>query len=183
MAEVRLENVRVAFFQGFEPKQVNGEGEPAYSSSFLFAKDSPNVKRVNAAVDAVAKEKWADKAPALLKQLRSADKTCLHDGDLKTDYEGFPDNFFVSSRAKSRPLILDRDKTPLTQEDGRPYSGCFVNAVIDVWAQDNKFGKRVNATLKGIQFVKDGDAFSASAPATPDAFDDLGEGADSSDLA
>ena len=181
--ELKIENVRVAFFNGFTAKQVNGEGDPAFSASFLIPKASPLVKRINAVIDAAAKEKWSDKAPALLKSLRASDKTFLHDGDLKENYEGFADHFFISARSKGRPLVIDRDRTPLTEADGRPYSGCYVNAVLDVWVQDNKFGKRVNASLKGVQFVKDGDAFSASAPASVDAFDDLGDGADADPIA
>lgn len=181
--EIRLENCRGAFLQVFEAKQVNGEGEPAYSGSFIFAKDSPNVKRLNAAVDQVGKEKWADKAGPMLKQLRATDKICMHDGDLKPDYEGFPGNFFVSARSKSRPLVIDQKKEPLVQADGKPYSGCYVNVVLDIWAQDNKYGKRVNASLKGVQFVKDGDAFSGSAPASADAFEDLSDGVEEEALA
>ena len=47
-----------------------------------------------------------------------------------------------------------------------PYSGCYVNAVIEVWAQDNEHGKRLNARLKSVQFFKDGEAFGA-APSNP----------------
>ena len=99
----------------------------------------------------------------------------LHDGDLKEQYEGFPGNFFVTARNKSRPLVIDRDKSPLTEADGRPYSGSYVNVILDVWAQDNSWGKRVNATLKGVQFSKDGEAFSGSAPASIDSFDDVSD--------
>lgn len=181
--ELKLENVRAAFVQVHEAKQVNGEGDPAFSISLLIPKTSPLVKRINAVIDAVAKEKWNEKSVAMMKTLRASDKTCLHDGDLKTDYEGFADHFFVSARSKGRPLVLDRNKAPLTIEDGKPYSGCYVNGVLDLWAQDNKYGKRVNASLKGVQFVKDGDAFGGAVPASPDAFDDLGDGADAEDIA
>jgi hypothetical protein len=72
---------------------------------------------------------------------------CLHDGDEKAEYEGFPGNFFLNAANKARPAVIDRDRSPLIQADGRPYAGCYVNAVIDIWAQDNNFGKRVNASL------------------------------------
>lgn len=182
--ELRVNNVRGAFLALFEAKAfAGGEGGAAFSGSFIIAKDDPQIKKINLAIDAVAKEKWADKAPGVLKLLRGSDKTFLHDGDLKENYEGFPGNNFIAARNKSRPLVIDRNKTPLSEADGKPYSGCFVNAVLDIWAQDNKFGKRVNATLKGVQFVKDGDAFSGASPASVDAFDDLSEGTDSEGLA
>lgn len=107
---------------------------------------------------------------------------CLHDGDEKAEYEGFPGNFFLNAANKARPAVIDRDRSPLIQADGRPYAGCYVNAVIDIWAQDNNFGKRVNASLGGVQFLRDGDAFAGGGVAAPDDFDDISEGADASDL-
>ena len=185
MAELKLTNVRGAFLALFEPKAFAGgdSSGAAYSGSFIIAKNDAQVKKINEVIELVAKEKWADKAPAMLKQLKAGDKTILHDVDLKSSYEGFEGNFFIAARNKSRPLVIDRDKTPLTEKDGKPYSGSFVNVILDVWAQDNQFGKRVNATLKGVQFSKDGDAFSGSAPASVDSFDDLSEGADAAGLA
>ena len=43
------------------------------------------------------------------------------------------------------------------------YRGCYVNALIEVYAMD-QYGDQVNAKLVGIQFRRDGDAF-GSAPA------------------
>jgi hypothetical protein len=57
---------------------------------------------------------------------------CLHDGDEKAEYEGFPGNFFLNAANKARPAVIDRDRSPLIQADGRPYAGCYVNAVIDI---------------------------------------------------
>lgn len=181
--QVKIPECRIAFAQLFTAKQVNGEGEPAFSASFIIPKTAACVKLLNATIDKVAQEKWKEKAPALLKTLRASDKVCLRDGDLKENYEGFPGNFFVSARNKTRPVIKNRDTSPLVEADGKPYSGCYVHAVLDIWAQDNKYGKRVNATLQGVQFVKDGDAFSGAAPLQEDAFEDLGEGADAAPLA
>jgi hypothetical protein len=41
---------------------------------------------------------------------------------------------------------------------------------------------KVNASLGGVQFFKDGDAFSWRRCCSPDDFDDISEGADASDL-
>ena len=182
--ELKLDNVRIAFATLYEARKVDEKSDPAFSGSFLIPKKSPLVKKVNAAIDLAAKDKWQDKAPGVLKALRASDKVCLQDGDTKSEYEGFADHFFVSARSKGRPIVLNRDKSPLTKEDGKPYSGCFVNVVLDIWAQEHpKHGKRVNAALKGVQFVRDGDSFGGGTPASPDAFDDLGDGADADDIA
>ena len=171
--KIKLSNVRLSFAQLFEAKTVNGEGKPAFSAVFLLDPKDPQVKAVNAAIEAVAREKWGVKAEATLKTLRAADKTCLHSGDLKSNYAGFEGMLFVSARNSLRPLVLDADKTPLVAEDGKPYSGCYVNASVELWAQDNNYGKRVNATLMGVQFYKDGESFTGGGVADTDDFDDL----------
>jgi hypothetical protein len=90
---------------------------------------------------------------------------------------------YVSASNKVAPLVVDKDKSPLSEASGRPYAGCYVNASLDIWAQDNSYGKRVNATLRGVQFFRDGDAFAGGAPASEDEFDDLSDtGGDADDL-
>lgn len=171
--KVKLQNVRLAFPKLFKSEQVNGEGDPQFSATFILPKNHPNVKDIENAILQVAKEKWADKADAILKKVKAELKTCLKDGDLKADLEGFAGNYFLSASNKTRPYVINRDKTQLTPDDGVMYAGCYVYAVIDIWAMDNKFGKRICASLSGVQFYKDGDAFTGGGIASDDDFDDL----------
>ena len=180
--KVKLTNVRLAFPVLFEAKTVNGEGKPAFSASFLLDPADHQVKALNQAIEQVAKDKWGAKAEAILKQMRAQDKVALHDGDLKANYDGFPGNLYVSARSATRPLVIDKDKSPLTEQDGKPYAGCFVNASIELWPQDNNYGKRVNASLRGVQFFRDGDAFAGGGAASEDEFDDISSGATADDL-
>lgn len=180
--KLKLNNVRLAFPVLFEAKTVNGEGKPAFSACFLIDPADPQVKTINAAIEAVAKEKWGAKADALLTQMRKTDKVALHDGDAKATYDGFPGNLYVSARNATRPLVIDKDKSPLTEQDGKPYAGCYVNASVEFWAQDNNYGKRINASLRGVQFLRDGDAFAGGGAASEDEFDELSEGAEAGDL-
>jgi hypothetical protein len=180
--KIQLNNVRLAFPSLFEAKKVNGEGEPAFSASLLLPPDHPAVAELRAAMEQIGKEKWAAKWPAVKKELEGKDRTMLHDGDMKTAYSGFEGNLYVSARNKTRPLVIDRDRSPLSQGDGKPYAGCYVNAGIELWAQDNKYGKRINASLRGVQFLKDGDAFAGGTPADVDEFEDVAEGSEAADL-
>ncbi len=41
---------------------------------------------------------------------------------------------------------------------GRIYSGSFINMKVGFWCQDNKFGKRVNASLMGAQHISGQDS-------------------------
>ena len=117
-----------------------------------------------------------------MKGLRAQDRLCLHDGATKASYQGFEGNLFVSSSSKLRPSVFDRNRVPLQPDDGKPYSGCYVNASIELWPQDSKqYGKRINAQLRGVQFVADGDAFAAGSAASDDEFEDLGDQGDDTD--
>lgn len=181
--KLQLKNCRLAFPQLFVATKVDENSKPAFSAAFLLKPDDPQIKAINAAIDAVAKEKWKDKATVQLATLRAQDRVALHDGNLKSQYDGYPGMMFVNSRSAMKPLVIDADKTPLVESSGRPYAGCYVNAHIDIYAQDNpKYGKRVNAALRGIQFVRDGDAFAGSPPASDDEFEDMSEGADAASL-
>lgn len=182
---------RIAFIKNlWEKGSMDGTGEQAWSSTFILDQaimDDPKlggrkglfdeiVAKVKAAEDAVAKEKWGGKAEQMLKAIRVADKGCIHDGDSKAQYDGFEGNLFIPARSKVKPLVIDRQKNKVAEGDGTIYSGCVVNAQLEIWAQDNSYGKRINAQLMGVQFVRDAEAFSgAGRPASEDDFEDLGD--------
>lgn len=179
--KLTLANVRLAFPQLWEPSSF-GEGKPAYGAAFIFPPNHPAKKALDEACKEVAKEKWGAKWEPIYKAIEKADKLCIHDGDTKAQYDGYEGNFFVNARNAARPSVKDVDgKTPLVQDDGKPYAGCYVYAYIELYAQDNQYGKRINATLRGVQFFKDGDAFAGSTPAGDDEFEDLAAGADGGD--
>jgi hypothetical protein len=185
IGRLMLKNVRLGFPNLFTATTVGGEGEPRYSAMLILPPDHPQMAEVKAKMLAVAKDKWKDKGQAIYTQLEKTDKLALHDGDTKAQYDGVAGNFFISAAAQvsARPTVINSDKTPLTEKDGKPYAGCYVNVSIDLWPQDNKYGKRVNAQLRGVQFVRDGDAFAAGRPADSDEFEEVTEGADADDIA
>lgn len=163
--EVLLENVRLAFAQHiFEAGSINGSA-PAFSAKAIFDEGSKAHKKLLDAEEKVAEEKWGAKGKATLDLIRKKGDSAVKDGDLKPEWDGFAGSLYANASSKKRPTIIDRDQTPLAASDGKPYGGCIVNMMVDVWAQDNTFGKKMNNTLTGIQFVKDGDAFSGGASA------------------
>ena len=168
-----MRNVRLAFPALFEAKAFNGEGKPAFSASFLIRPDDPQVDELNALADEVVAEKWGAKAEQMLVALRGQDKLFIHNGDMKAQYDGFEGNFYVNARSYTQVTVADNDKTPLTAQAGKPYAGCYVDCSIEVYAQDNKFGKRINASLRWVQFRRDGDAFAGGAPVDASEIDDL----------
>lgn len=171
MAKVTLNDVRVTFPVFFSAKQVNGQGEAKFSGAFLLAKNHPQKAAVEAAIVQAATEKWGAKAMEVLKALKASDKLAMHDGDAKSDYDGYAGNFFINASNKIRPLVIDGNRSPLDESSGKPYSGCYVNVILELWAQDNQFGKRVNASLLGVQFLRDGQRLAGGGVASQDDFE------------
>jgi hypothetical protein len=151
--KVKLEKVRLSFPALFKPKSVN-DSEPKYGASFLLSKkdDAAQIDGLRAACLATAKEQWPAKIPPGVKY-------CVHDGAEK-DYDGYgPAVMYISTSATLRPVVVDEYRTPVTEEDRKVYAGCLVNVVVRLWAQDNQFGKRINAQLQAVQFAAAGEAF------------------------
>jgi len=184
--KVLLQNVRLSFPDLFEAVQYQGTGPFNYRCTLLVPEGHPAKKQIDDAIKTVAKAKWADKAAKIL-QVAPTSKAgiCFVDGNTK-EYDGYADNWALSAtrpQDKGRPAIIDRDKSPLAAADGKPYGGCYVNASVEFWAQDNGHGKTIRCGLLGIQFLKDGDAFGGGSPADPDDFEELGVPEDADDMA
>lgn len=178
-----IQNVRISFPNIFAAK-ANEQGKEQFSAAFLFAPDHAGIPALDAVIEEVGKAKWGAKWPAVKKELTAGGKLLVHNGDSKASLAGYEGNLFLNAYNTVRPTVVDRDRTPLTAQDGKPYSGSFVNAIIDIWAQDNSYGKRINAQLQGIQFVKDGEAFSGGGTAADASdFEEIADGADADDLA
>ena len=172
--EIQIKNARLSFPDLWTPRAFK-EGLPAkYKATFLVPKDSPMAKQIDKAIEKVAMEKWPKTYAKVLASIQgNANKLCWQDGDNK-DYDGYEGMMAFSANNKARPTVWDRDgKTPLTEDDGKPYAGCYVNGLVDIFAYDNS-GNGISASLSGIQFVKDGEAFSGGRPAPAGAFADLG---------
>lgn len=187
---VMLTKVRLAFPVLNQPESFQGEGKPRYSGALIMDVDSANHKVCTKAMRAAAAAKWGEtKADAAVKGLTAGLKVALFNGDLKEQFDGFAGNMIVSahSQAANPPRLLDGQKRELPRDTGVIYAGCYVNASIEFWAQDNQYGKRLNAQLRGVQFHSDGDSFGAGSAANPDEFDTVegapGEAAADSDFA
>lgn len=168
---VVLKNVRLSFPALFRKAKFKGE-ETKFEATLLIPKDDKvNLRKINKLIEA---------AKAEAKGKIKADKICLKDGD-ESDYDGYEGHMSFKAANNKRPQVMDRDKTPLTEEDGVVYAGCYVNASVGVWVQDNDYGKRINGNLYGIQFVKDGEPFGSGAVDVTDDFDDLGDDEDDED--
>lgn len=151
----KLENVRISFPDLFEPAVVNGT-VGAYGAHFLLT-----AKEHGDSIDEINKEIAALIKTELKGAKIPADKRCLKDGDnmSRAEYEGY---MVLSANAKNQPIVLKpgtRSEAE-TMQESRIYSGCRVDAQIALWAQNNQYGKRINAQLVAVRFFDDDEAFS-----------------------
>lgn len=178
----RINNVRLSFPQLWKAVEFKaGDGKPRFDATFLIEPGSENDKKIQAAIDAAGQEAHGAKWEKFKKSCEgNANKYCYLDGDTK-DYDGYEGMMYLACHSKVKPAIYDkRPKNPdgslnlLTEEDGRPYAGCYVNATVEIYVQKGE-NAGVRASFTGVQFAADGDAFSAGRPANPEEFDDLGD--------
>jgi hypothetical protein len=189
--KVRLNNVRIAFAHGlFTASALEENQTPKFGADFILTPGHSVQKEViegdtkkwvptkmSEVLLALADEGWKGKGKTALEGLETS-KKCLRPGNTKTNksgdvYDGFSDLWYVAAKNKARPDVRDANKAVLTEKDGKPYSGCYVNAIIDVYCMTDPKKKGVHAALKGVQFVRDGDAFGGGGVASEDDYDDL----------
>lgn len=192
LGEVKLRNVRLSFASLFEVNVQRGDDDSerrTYKSNFLIPKDKDdedaqaNLKKIQKAAAEVQAKKFGEdkkKWPKI-----RPDKKCLRDGD-EENWDGYEGNWYLSANSpESRPprIITNRKDAEnrwipaQPGEKAAPYSGCYVNAIVRIWFQDNEHGKRINASLEAVQFLRDGEPF-GPAPINVDAAfddDDVGE--------
>lgn len=175
-----VQNVRLSYphldkpYAG--PADENGKtAEPAYSCTGLMDKNTHKEAFLlvrQGIRDLLAENKIKD---------LPAERKCLRDGDLsgKETDEGM---WKIVAREKNPPKLRDEDNNTVERVDAAAkfYGGCYGSMLVRLWFQNNKWGKRVNANLLAVQFVKDGPAF-GEGRITDDDVDDAFDGVSDDD--
>lgn len=172
MSKIKMQAVRLSFPSLFNTAKFGGEDTGKYEATFVLDKveHAEVIAGIKAQIERLMKEELKSKVPS--------DKLCLKDGDEmgRPEFEG---KYTIKASTKKRPLVINRDKSPITESDNVIYAGCYVNAIVSLWAQNNTFGRRINAQLDGVQFCRDGEAF-GDGGVSADEFDAFG-GSESDD--
>ena len=166
MSKIKIPAARLSFPSLFRTATFAEQDTGKYEATFMLDKVEHKdlIEKIKGEINRMMKEDLKTKLPE--------DKICLKDGDgtSRDEYQG---HYTIKASTKKRPLVIDRNKSPVTEEDNVIYSGVYVNAIISLWAQSNQFGKRINAQLDGVQFARDGEPFGEGGIAA-DAFDAFG---------
>lgn len=156
---IQLENVVISYANLYEAKGFNGSA-PRFSANFLIAgDDSDQLNLIRETTKALLTQEFGTAIPKL-KDTHLA----LKDGN-QTSYKGYENKFYLmaSNGEKFPPILVDVFNEDLSKDKNAIQSGDVVNALLDIWVQNNQYGKRVNVTLLGVQFVKKGERFTQNA--------------------
>lgn len=188
MAILFIKNVQIAFPALAEPQAI-GDGEPAYGGRFVIdPKRTDIVGDLDAAMAAEAKAKWKEDGDAVLAMLVEEGKVAFEKKPYRSKktgkvYAGFEGMYNLGARTpanKPRPTAFDEYGNELTSKneiEQKIYSGCEVTAKIEIWAQDNSYGRRINCSLLGVMYAGEGERFGGgSAPASADDFGSFAKG-------
>lgn len=181
---IQLTNVRLSF-----PKLIEATNNKDYpnapkkfSADFIFAPNHPDYKKVMEHVMGDASEKWKEHAGAVIKMIHGDRRLrCYGDGSEKVNkttmqpYEGYENGatYITASCSEDRPpIMVDMSGEPIDNsntmarnvEARRMYGGCYVNAAIKLWTQDNQYGRAIRCELVAVQFAKDSTSFGEAAP-------------------
>lgn len=156
---ILLKDVRLSYEHIFTPWSKTPDdpkNPPKYSARFWLGKDT-HEKEINALkkhVERLQQEYFKGK-------IKPAD-LFFRDG-VNEKGDETDDQWIVaaSENVKNPPQVIDRGRRPVKEESGLIYSGCYVNALISPWKQDNNHGKKINANLLAVQFFREGEAFSS----------------------
>lgn len=183
---IMLRNVRLSFNDLFQAKQFEGKGDFKYSAKFIVDPGSANDKTIRAEVLKQATKGFGAKAAATMKQIEGQSlKHCYLDGDVvgRPEYAGKWVLTAKRNQTAGKVTVIDRDLAALTPEEGRPYSGCFVNAKVQIYAQTKGTGfPGMRCGLLTVQFYADGEAFGGAAPSDAEGFDNESEAAEEESL-
>ena len=141
-----------------------------------------NIEIIEKAIMKAAKGVWKDKAEKVLKTLK-VDRAGLRNGDECTNsegdvYSGYEGMMAISATNGKKVKVLNRDKSRIDPDDAAIiYAGCYVNAVISIWATDQKKhgGNGVFATLEIVQYARKGEPFGAAELDEDDYLDEMEE--------
>lgn len=179
---IRIDNVRVSFPHLDKPYAGDDGGKAKFGIVGMLSKKT----------HVAAKDLIVEAVNALLAANDNAkvasDKKFIRNGD-DQDRPEYEDHWTVSAREERRPAVRNQRGELVIEESkiaDMIYGGCYCNILIRPWYQDGQkvgkgYGKRANAGLVGVQFLRDGESFGEGRIDDTDAWEDVSGGGDGFD--
>lgn len=168
-----LIKARLSYPALFTAKAIEEGKKAKFSANFILDKDenADQIKNIEKLIQRVKLDFFKKEVKLKNKCLREGDEDAYED---KAGYG--EDKMVLIASSVQRPVTVDRRRNPVAEADGVLYAGCYVNALVRLFAYDHPTGgKGVSAELLAVQFVENGESFGASSVDVEKEFDDLGD--------
>lgn len=176
-----ISNARLSFPHLIEPqKQMTSKGKEriSYNCQLIMAPSDPSFAQFMTKVQELALAKWKEHTTPVLQMINADRKLrCYGNGAEMINkttfkvYDGYEGGVFISCGRDSPPQVIQADGKPIDPTNTLAYQsltramygGCYVNAAVKPWMQENEFGRAVRCDLIAVQFAKDGTPFGEGA--------------------
>ena len=152
--------VRLNFPKLFTPAQINGEGDPKFSTMVLIDKDSTEIIK---ALRAAEKEATVNGKASKFGGKEPTHPTILKDADEDGSAEDYPETagclyMSISASADRRPGVIDKDKQAVLDQS-EVYSGVYANISVTAYPYTYGAKKRgISFGLNNVQVLGYGDS-------------------------
>lgn len=184
---VKIGPVRVSYPTVFTPKAMNDRADAKYSITLCFDKaDQAQMAQLKGLADSVNKvraEAWPDPSKRPQIPTHGHDKSPIKDIDTACNQENVPlldknpelaGHYIVrcTSPGSSPMPVLDQQKDPIEESDGKIFGGCWCNVIVNCYSYDTNGNRGVTFGFSGVQLVKKDDPFGGGY-VDPDEFFDV----------
>ncbi len=178
---IYITNARLSFPHLVEPQKQIGDGGKeriSYNCELILPPTDPCFAAFMGKVQEMAVTKWKEHAAQTLAMINADRKLrCYGNGAEKVNkktlqpYDGYAGNVYITAGRDTPPQIIQADGKPVDPSNTMAYQqltramygGCYVNAAVKPWLQENKYGRGVRCDLVAVQFAKPGEAFGEGA--------------------
>lgn len=178
---IYLSKVRLSFPKLLEAHASQEGAAKKFGADLIMAPSDTGFATFMGEVGKMAQEKWKDNGQAVLLMVQNDRKLrCYGSGQEKINkktfkpYSGYEGMVYVSASSNEDrpPQIIRLDGTAVDPSNtmerlavGRKlYGGCYVNAAVRPWPQDNQYGRAVRCELVAVQFCCEGEPFGEGDP-------------------
>jgi len=178
---VYITNARLSFPHLIEPQKMMteaGKERISYNCELILPPTDPSFAQFMGKVQELAAAKWKEHVAQVFAIVNADRKMrCYGNGAEKVNkktfapYDGYAGGVYITCGRDTPPQVIQADGKPIDpsntlayqQLTRAMYGGCYVNAAVKPWLQENKYGRGIRCDLVAIQFAKDGEAFGEGA--------------------
>lgn len=145
---VILPEATLSFPHLFEPHRMDERQDFKYSCELIFDQGA-DLRKLQAAIQAAAVEKFKDQIPPNL-------KTPIRPGSDRK-YDSYAGKVFVSARSTDRPGVVSGPGRDPVVDTNEVYPGCVVIVSVTAFGYDKSGNKGVALALNNVWKIRDGE--------------------------